>query len=110
MTEEELWDIYLSDEMNEERIGRTGDAWDEIAQTFFDNRGWTKSHMAYQIRRETNTLWVMTEHEPEVWEDTGISAREADRLLCDSWDSAEYVGFVEWAKEEHGIDLDEVVA
>jgi glucuronate isomerase len=86
-------------ELVEERIERTADAWDEMADAFFERHGWTKDHMAYDTDRGTKTLWVMTEYEPEVWENTGISAREADSLLCEGWDEAEYQGFLNWMKE-----------
>jgi len=85
-------------ELGEERIERTADAWDELAEAFFERHGWTKSHMAYDTDRGTGTLWVMTE-EPEVWEDTGISAKKADRLLTEGWDTAEYIGYEAWMKE-----------
>jgi hypothetical protein len=34
-----------------------------------------------------------------VWEDTGISAKEADRLLTEGWDDAEYQGFLNWMND-----------
>jgi hypothetical protein len=86
-------------ELGEERIERTADAWDEMSDKWFTNRGWTKSHMAYDTDRTTKTLWVMTQADPEVWEDTGISAKEADRLLTEGWDAAELIGYEEWVKE-----------
>ena len=94
---DEAWEEYM--ELVEERIERTADAWDEMADKWFTNRGWTKSHMAYDTERTTKTLWVMTQADPEVWEDTGISAKEADRLLTEGWDDAEYQGFLNWMKE-----------
>ena len=95
---QERYDEYM--QLTEERIERTADAWDEIAESFFKRHGWTKNHMAYSTERGTGTLWVMTEWEPEVWEDTGISANEADRLLCGGWDDAEYIGFTKWLAEQ----------
>jgi hypothetical protein len=41
----------------------------------------------------------MTEDEPEVWEDPGISAKKADRLLTEGWDTAELIGYEKWMKE-----------
>lgn len=98
MNDEKKYEEYM--ELGEYRIGRTADAWDEMAEAFFERHGWTKSHMAYDTDRATKTLWVMTEHDPEVWEDTGISAKEADRLLTGGWDEAEYIGYQEWLKEQ----------
>ena len=98
MIDTDRYEEYM--ELGEERIERTADAWDELAIAFFERHGWTKSHMAYSTERDTGTLWVMTEYEPEVWEDTGIPAREGDSLLCEGWDEAEYVGFQEWLKEQ----------
>jgi hypothetical protein len=94
---DEAWEEYM--ELGEETVERTADIWDEMADDFFKRHGWTKSHMAYSTERGTGTLWVMTEYEPEVWEDTGISAREGDSLLCEGWDEAEYIGFQGWLKE-----------
>tara|TARA_R100000406_G_scaffold23452_3_gene14915 strand:+ start:2902 stop:3192 length:291 start_codon:yes stop_codon:yes gene_type:complete len=85
--------------LGEERIERTANAWDKMAESFFERHGWTKSHMAYSTERATKTLWVMTQDDPEVWEDTGISAKKADRLLCEGWDTAELIGYEEWIKE-----------
>ena len=96
---DEAWEQYM-DLYCEERIERTADAWDEMADEWFTDRGWTKPHMAYDTDRGTGTLWVMTQWEPELWEDTGIPAREGDSLLCEGWDEAEYVGFQEWLKEQ----------
>ena len=84
-------------ELGEERIERTSDAWDEIAERFFEENGWTKSHMAYDTDRETNTLWVETE---EGWEDTDIPAKKGEWLLTDMWDEAEWMGYQEWCKYE----------
>lgn len=86
-------------ELEEERLERTADAWDEMAYAFFERHGWTGNHMAYSTERGTGTLWVMTDYHPEVWKDTGISAKEADRLLTDGWDEAEYIGYEAWMKE-----------
>jgi hypothetical protein len=97
MIDTDKYEEYM--ELVEERIERTADAWDEMADKWFTNRGWTKSHMAYDTERDTKTLWVMTQADPEVWEDTGISAKEADRLLTEGWDDAEYQGFLNWMKE-----------
>tara|TARA_R100001230_G_C5634477_1_gene141558 strand:+ start:97 stop:393 length:297 start_codon:yes stop_codon:yes gene_type:complete len=87
-------------ELGEERVARTADAWDELADTFFERHGWTKDHMAYDTDRGTNTLWVMTQQDPEVWEDTDINAKKADRLLTEGWDTAEYIGYQKWLKEQ----------
>jgi len=90
---------YLHDEdMMYERIERTADIWDKIAEEFFAEHGWTKPHMAYNTDRET--LWVLTDYDNHVWEDTGISSKEGDWLLCEMWDEAEYVGFQEWLEEQ----------
>lgn len=97
---QEKYDEYIDEELMEERLERTAEAWDEMAYAFFERHGWTKSHMAYDTDRGTDTLWVMTEYEPEVWEDTGISASEADSLLCEGWDEAEYIGFTQWLAEQ----------
>ena len=86
--------------LGEGRIVRTAMVWDKMADEWFTDRGWTKPHMAYDTDRPTKTLWVMTQWEPELWQDTGISAREADSLLCEGWDEAEYVGYQEWLKEQ----------
>ena len=102
----ERFDEYM--ELGEERIERTAEAWDEMAEAFFARHGWTKDHMAYSTERGTGTLWVATvnEYNPitgrskQVWEDTGISAREADFLLCEGWDDAEYIGFTRWLAEQ----------
>ena len=99
MNEEEKYEEYMQ-LYCEERIERTAGVWDEMADAFFERHGWTKSHMAYDTDRDTGTLWVMTQYDPEVWEDTGIPAREGDSLLCEGWDEAEYVGFQEWLKEQ----------
>ena len=106
MNEEEKYEEYM--ELGEERIERTAEVWDKMADEWFTDRGWTKPHMAYDTDRGTGTLWVATvnEYNPttgvsnEVWEDTGISAREGDSLLCEGWDEAEYIGFQEWLKEQ----------
>jgi len=90
---------YWSEEMNEERLERTADAWDEMADAFFERHGWTDNHMAYDTNRGTGTLWVMVQSEPEAWKDTGISAKEADRLLTSGWDEAEHIGYEAWKKE-----------
>lgn len=95
---EDKWEEYM--ELNEERVERTGDAWDEIAERFFEENGWTQDHMAYDNDRETKTLWVLTQYDPEVWEDTGIPYRNAEWLLCDMWDEAEYIGYEKWLKEQ----------
>ena len=95
---QERYDEYM--ELGEERIERTADAWDELAEAFFKRHGWTDNHMAYSTERGTGTLWVMTDYHPEVWRDTGISAKEADRLLTDGWDDAEYIGFTHWLAEQ----------
>jgi hypothetical protein len=95
---QERYDEYM--ELGEYRIGLTGEAWDKLAEAFFKRHGWTKSHMAYDTERATKTLWVMTEYEPEVWEDTGISAKEADRLLTEGWDTAEHIAYEEWLAEQ----------
>jgi len=97
MTDTDRYEEYM--ELEEERIERTADAWDEMADEWFANRGWTKPHMAYHTDRTTKTLWVMTQDDPEVWEDTGFSAKEADRLLTEGWDTAELIGYEEWVKE-----------
>ena len=105
MIDTDEYEEYM--ELGEERIERTADAWDEMADEWFTDRGWTKSHMAYDTDRGTGTLWVATVNEynsitgvsNEVWEDTGISAKEADRLLTEGWDDAEYQGFLNWMKE-----------
>ena len=89
---------YWSEEMNEERSDRTANAWEKIADAFFEGHGWTKDHMAYDTDRGTGSLWVMTH--PEVWEDTGISAKKADRLLTDGWDTAEIIGYEAWMEEQ----------
>lgn len=86
-------------ELGEERLERTGDAWDEMADAFFERHGWTKPHMSYDTDRGTGTLWVMTEYERPVWEDTGISAKEAVHLLTDGWDTAELIGYEAWMEE-----------
>lgn len=86
-------------ELGDERIERTADVWDEMAEAFFKHHGWTKNHMAYSTDRDTGTLWVMTQYEPEVWEDTGISDRLADNLLTAGWDDAEYVAYQAWLEE-----------
>jgi len=99
MNEEEKYEEYMQ-LYCEERIERTAGVWDEMADALFERHGWTKSHMAYDTDRDTGTLWVMTQYDPEVWEDTGIPAREGDSLLCEGWDEAEYVGFQEWLKEQ----------
>ena len=98
MTDTDKYEEYM--ELGEERIERTADAWDDMADAFFERHGWAKPHMAYSTERNTNTLWVMTQYEPEVWEDTGIPSREGDSLLCEGWDEAEYVAFQEWLKEQ----------
>ena len=106
MIDTDKYEEYM--ELGEERIGRTADAWDELADAFFERHGWTKPHMAYDTERATKTLWVMTvnEYDPitgvsdEVWEDTGISAKKADRLLTEGWDTAELIGYEEWLKEQ----------
>jgi len=103
MNEEEKYEEYMQ-LYCEERIERTAGVWDEMADAFFERHGWTKSHMAYDTDRDTGTLWVMTQYDPEVWEDTGIPAREGDSLLCEGWDEAEYVGFQEWLKEQGDED------
>ena len=92
-------------ELEEERLERTADAWDEMAEAFFKQHGWTDNHIAYDTDRGTGTLWVMidagnpAEHEPEVWRDTGISAKKADRLLTQGWDTAELIGYEAWLAE-----------
>ena len=87
-------------ELEEELIERTADAWDEMAEAFFKRHGWTDKHMAYDTDRGTGTLWVMTAvGRHEVWKDTGISAKEADRLLTEGWDAAELIGYEAWMKE-----------
>ena len=88
---------------NEARIQVTSDVWDEYAEEFFADRGWTKPRMEYNTERGTGTLWVMTEYEPEVWEDTGIPAHEADRLLTEGWDNAEAEAYERWCEAE-GFD------
>lgn len=101
MNEEEKYEQYM--ELGEERIERTAGVWDEMADEWFTERGWTKSHMAYDTDRGTGTLWVVVDFNDDgsqVWEDTGIPAREGDSLLCEGWDEAEYVGFQEWLKEQ----------
>lgn len=98
--EEERYEEYISEELMEERLERTADAWDELADAFFERHGWTKDHMAYDLHGGGGTLWVMTEDDPEVWEDTGICSKEADRLLTSGWDDAEYIGFTKWLAEQ----------
>lgn len=106
MSIDELQAIYYDEDMDEERIGRTGEAWDSMAERFFEMHGWEKNHMAYDTDRGTGTLWVKTNGgESETWEDTGISARRADYLLTSGWDEAEYAGFIEWAEETHGVKI-----
>jgi hypothetical protein len=101
MIDTDRYEEYM--ELDEERLERTGHAWDEMADEWFTDRGWTKSHMAYDTDRGTGTLWVVVDFNDDgsqVWEDTGISAIEADSLLCEGWDEAEYIGYQEWLKEQ----------
>ena len=59
--------------------------------------------MAYDTNRGTGTLWVVVDFNDDgsqVWEDTGISAFEADRLLTEGWDTAELIGYEEWLEEQ----------
>lgn len=103
MNEEEKYEEYM--ELGEERVQRTAEVWDEMADKWFTDRGWTKPHMAYDTVR--GTLWVVVDFNDDgsqVWEDTGISAREGDSLLCEGWGEAEYIGFQEWLKEQGGED------
>jgi hypothetical protein len=104
MNDNELEDdeMFWHSDNSESRIEATADVWDEYADEFFADRGWTKPHMAYDVERGTGTLWVMTQYEPELWEDTGISAREGDSLLCDGWDNAEADAYDRW-REENGF-------
>tara|TARA_R100000654_G_scaffold19070_1_gene39264 strand:- start:3677 stop:3979 length:303 start_codon:yes stop_codon:yes gene_type:complete len=95
---QEKYDEYM--QLEEERIERTADAWDEMAEAFFKRHGWAEDHMAYDTDRGTGTLWVKTDLHHEVWKDTGISAKEADRLLTSGWDDAEYIGFTHWLAEQ----------
>ena len=90
-------------ELEEGRVERTADAWDEMAHEWFTDRGWEKSHMAYDTDRGTGTLWVVVDFNDDgsqVWEDTGIPKIEADSLLCEGWDEAEHIGYLEWLKEQ----------
>ena len=97
MIDTDEYEEYM--ELGEERIERTADAWDEMAEAFFKQHGWTDNHMAYDTDRGTGTLWVKTDYYPEVWQNTGISKREADRLLTEGWDTAELIGYEAWMKE-----------
>ena len=88
---------------NEARIPVPSDVWDEYADAFFEAHGYEGKRMEYNTERGTGTLWVMTEYEPEVWEDTGIPAHEADRLLTEGWDNAEAEAYERWCEAE-GFD------
>ena len=97
-------------EMADERMERTTEIWDEMADDFMRSHGWDGPHLAYDTNRDTGTLWVLT---GEIWEDTGIPEKEGDRLLTSMYDYAEELAYENWiisgdALEWEGWSPDEV--
>ena len=86
-------------EMADERMERTAEIWDEMADDFMRLHGWDRPHTGYDTDRDTDTLWVLTGYDDQlrqVWEDTGIPKREGEKLLTATYDYAEELAYEEW--------------
>ena len=78
------------------RIEMTSDIWDEWARDWLNDMGWKKECFSYDNDRDSGTLWVQTD---DGWEDTGISKKDGDYLLCEMWDDAEESAFMVFAEK-----------